>query len=125
MAIAKVLVKAQLAAASIASAAASIAAIAPDVPSPPSSRGGAPSEASKRFWRGVGEQEAAFLAGSLSRRAWSDLTLAVRESDRCGGGGRREEGGGRGLIWDGWVASVIRATALIPKMLLATLLHNF
>jgi len=74
MAMAKVLVKARLAAASIASAAASIAAIARGVPSPPSSRGGAPSEASRRFWRRVREQEAASLAGSLYRQAWPDLT---------------------------------------------------
>jgi len=127
MAMAKVLVKARLAAASIASAAASIAAIARGVPSPPSSRGEAPSEASRRFWRGVGEQEAASLAGSLYRRAWPDLTWAVSRVWPMWG--RREEGegsgGGRGLIWAGWVAFVIRATALIPKMLLATLLHNF
>ena len=36
--------------------------------------------------------------------------------------GKEGEGRGKGLIW---VAFVIRATALIPKMLLATLLHNF
>jgi len=96
MAIAKVLVKAQLAAASIASAAASIAAIARGVPSPPSSRGGAPSEASRRFWSRVREQEEASLAGSLYRQAWPNLTWAVREEESARCGGRREKGGGRG-----------------------------
>jgi hypothetical protein len=114
MAMAKVLVKARLAAASIASTAASIAVIVRGVPSPPSSRGGAPSEASMRFFKGVEGSKRPRLSPDLSP-AGPGLTWAVRErgeAARCGE--RREKGGTNGLIWAASVAFAIRPRPWFP-----------